>query len=205
MGMHSSLRSTSLSTFSPRLAVFVGAMILLMAGFRVLRAIWLPELPNFSPIAAVAFCGGLFLPGLVAWVLPLGALLVSDVFLSLALGFSPFSVSQLVVWGSIAGVVGIGRWVSAWSDVSALKFFSALMVGGVGFYVVTNTGAWLMNPAYPRGLDGLWMSLTTGLPGFPPSWVFFRNSLVSDLMFGSLLLAVRAYAQQQDLRHAEVA
>ena len=79
------------------------------------------------------------------------------------------------------------------------------MVGGVGFYVVTNTGAWLMNPAYPRGLDGLWMSLTTGLPGFPPSWVFFRNSLVSDLMFGSLLLAVRAYAQQQDLRHAEVA
>ena len=74
-------------------------MILLMAGFRVLRAIWLPELPNFSPIAAVAFCGGLFLPGLVAWVLQLGALMVSDVFLSLALGFSHFSVSQLVVWG----------------------------------------------------------------------------------------------------------
>jgi hypothetical protein len=40
------------------------------------------------------------------------------------------------------------------------------------------------------------MSLTTGLPGFPPSWMFYRNALVSDLIFGALLLAVWLLARR---------
>lgn len=178
---------------------------MLLVAFRVLRAVWLPELPNFSPIASVAFCGGLFLPGLIAWALPIGALVLSDVVLSLVMGFSPFSPGQGLVWLSIAGLVGIGRWTASRGGVSIPGFFALLVGGGVAFYIVTNTGAWLMNPAYPRGLDGLWMSLTTGLPGFPPSWMFFRNSLVSDVLFGALLLAVRGFVQETETRQARVA
>jgi hypothetical protein len=40
------------------------------------------------------------------------------------------------------------------------------------------------------------MSLTTGLPGFPPTWMFFRNSLVSDFLFAAVLLAVWALASR---------
>lgn len=181
-----------------------GVLILCLAMFRVLRAVWLPELPNFSPVAAVAFCGGLFLPGWIAWALPLGALVVSDVLLSLVLGFPLVGASQVLVWFSIAVVVGIGRWTASRRSFSTAGFFVALIGSGVFFYVATNTGAWLMNPAYPRGLDGLWMSLSTGLPGFPPSWMFFRNSLVSDVAFGSLLLAVRAIAYGMEPRRARV-
>lgn len=193
------------STSSARVAVLAGVLILLLAVFRVLRAVWMPELPNFSPIAAVALCGGLFLPGWIAWALPLGALVVSDVVLSVVLGFSPFSAGQALVWVSVAGVVGLGRWMASRDGWSIAGFFAALVGGGVAFYVVTNTGAWLMNPAYPRGIEGLWMSLTTGLPGFPPTWVFFRNSLVSDVLFGSLLLAVRGFVQEGEVRQARVA
>lgn len=193
MGMDCTLISKPRNNFSPRVAVFAGAMILLLALFRVMRAVWLPELPNFSPIAAVAFCGGLFLSGWIAWALPLGALVVSDMLLSVLLGFSPFGGGQWIVWFSVAGIVGIGRWMSSRGGFSIPGFFGLLVGSGVAFYVVTNTGAWLMNPAYPRDFGGLWMSLTTGLPGYPPSWMFFRNSLVSDVLFGSLLLAVRVF------------
>ena len=173
----------------------VAICILLLAGFRVLRAGLLPELPNFSPVAAVAFCGGLFLPSVLAWIVPVGILFVSDLALAMLLGYPAFSSAQFVSWTCILAVVGIGRLLSK-ASFSTPRFFSALIGSGLLFYLVTNTAAWIGNPSYPRGLGGLWMSLTTGLPGFPPSWMFYRNALVSDLIFGALLLAVWALARR---------
>lgn len=173
----------------------VAICILLLAGFRVLRAGFLPELPNFAPVSAVAFCGGLFLPGLLAWIVPISVLFVSDLALAMLLGYPAFSSAQFVSWTCILAVVGIGRLLSK-ASFSTPRFFSALIGSGLLFYIVTNTAAWIGNPSYPRGLSGLWMSLTTGLPGFPPSWMFYRNALVSDLIFGALLLAVWALARR---------
>jgi hypothetical protein len=173
----------------------VAVCILLLAGFRVLRAGFLPELPNFSPVAAVAFCGGLFLPGVLAWIVPISVLFVSDLALAMLLGYPAFSSAQFVSWTCILAVVGIGRLLSK-ASFSTPRFFSALIGSGLFFYLVTNTAAWIGNPSYPRGLGGLWMSLTTGLPGFPPSWMFYRNALVSDLVFGVLLLSVWALARR---------
>jgi hypothetical protein len=173
----------------------VAVCILLLAGFRVLRAGLLPELPNFSPVAAVAFCGGLFLPGVLAWIVPFGILFVSDLALAMLLGYPAFSSAQFVSWACILAVVGIGRLLSK-ASFSTPRFFSALIGSGLFFYLLTNTAAWIGNPSYPRGLGGLWMSLTTGLPSFPASWMFYRNALVSDLIFGALLLAVWALARR---------
>ena len=173
---------------------WLSATILLLAAFRVLRAGLLPELPNFSPVAAVAFCGGLFLPGLLAWLVPVGVLFVSDLALAMIFGFPVFSSAQFVSWACILAVVGIGR-LSTQASFSVARFFSALIGCGLLFYFVTNTAAWIGNPSYPRGWDGLWMSLTTGLPGYPPSWIFYRNALASDLIFGTLLLAVWALSR----------
>jgi len=169
--------------------------ILLLAGFRVLRAGFLPELPNFSPVAAVAFCGGLFLPGVLAWIVPISVLFVSDLALAMLLGYPAFSSAQFVSWTCILAVVEIGRLLSK-ASFSTPRFFSALIGSGLFFYLVTNTAAWIGNPSYPRGLGGLRMSLTTGLPGFPPSWIFYRNALVSDLIFGALLVAAWSLARR---------
>lgn len=171
----------------------VALCILLLAGFRVLRAGLLPELPNFSPVAAVAFCGGLFLPGVLAWLLPIGILFVSDLALAMLLGYPAFGSAQFVSWSCILAVVGIGRLLSR-ASFSTPRFFSALIGSGLIFYTVTNAAAWMGNPSYPRSLAGLWMSLTTGLPGYPPTWMFYRNAFVSDLIFGALLLAAWALA-----------
>jgi hypothetical protein len=40
--------------------------------------------------------------------------------------------------------------------------------------------------------------MTTGLPGYPPTWSFLRNSLLGDLLFASLFVAVeQALAQRK--------
>ena len=153
----------------------VAVCIVLLAGFRVLRAGLLPELPNFSPVAAVAFCGGLFLPGILAWIVPISVLFVSDLALAMLIGYPAFSSAQFVSWACILAVVGIGRLLSK-ASFSTPRFFSALIGSGLLFYLV--------------------MSLTTGLPGFPPSWIFYRNALVSDLIFGALLVAVWSLARR---------
>lgn len=173
-----------------RATVLVAAAILAIAGFRVLRATMMPELPNFSPLTAVAFCGGLLLPGAIAWILPFGALLLSDIALSAFLGYPLFSLAQASVWVCVLGMIFLGRLVAARGSFGLGGFFATLVSGSVLFYFATNAMSWLLNPAYPSGLGGLWMSLTVGLPGYPPTWTFFRNSLLSDLIFASLLLAV---------------
>ena len=177
-------------------AVFVaGLCIVLLAVFRVLRAAYLPELPNFSPVSAVAVCGAFLIPGALGWLIPLGALMVSDLLLALVLGYPALSGAQLVVWGTILALVGFAR-LAGRGGFSPVRYFGSVLGGVVIFYLVTNTASWIANPAYPRGLGGLWMSLTTGLPGFPPTWMFFRNSLVSDFLFAALLLAVWALASR---------
>ncbi|MDX2081640.1 MAG: DUF6580 family putative transport protein [Terrimicrobiaceae bacterium] len=172
----------------------VVACILAIGFFRVLRATLLPELPNFSPLMAVAFCGGLFLPGLVAWLLPLAVLVVSDMALSAALGFPVFSWGQAGAWFATLVVVALGRWVSSRGRFGVGTFAGSLVVGSVFFYLATNSLSWLVEPSYPRSLEGWWMALTVGLPGFPPTWTFFRNSVASDLLFGGAVLAAWAAA-----------
>ncbi|MCX6974122.1 MAG: hypothetical protein NTZ94_07435 [Verrucomicrobia bacterium] len=173
------------------------ACVVLLAIFRVLHATVLTDWPNFSPMAAVAFCGGFLLPGWMAWGVPLGALFISDLLLAAFLGYPAFGLGQTAAWLSLALIVAIGRGLAARSIHSLTGIFSGLFAGGILFYFITNAVCWLTMPAYPRGLDGLWMSLTTGLPGFPPSWLFFRNSLISDFLFASSLLALWSLARSR--------
>lgn len=62
------------------------------------------------------------------------------------------------------------------------------LLGAVVFYFVTNTAAWLQNPEYPKTLAGWFQALTTGIPGLPPTWAFFRNTLLSGGLFSGLFV-----------------
>jgi hypothetical protein len=88
----------------------IAGLIVAVALFRVFRATFLPDLPNFSPVMAIAFFGGLFLPGVVAWILPIAAIAVSDVALSLALGYPPLDIGQIAGWLCLCAAVAAGRW-----------------------------------------------------------------------------------------------
>ena len=174
----------------------VAGIIATVALFRVLRATMLPELPNFSPVMAMAFCSGLFLPGLLAWLLPLVVITLSDIVLSVCLDYPLLTAGQFAAWGCLLIGVALGRWISEWRDLKASALFAVITANAVIFYVVTNAVSWALEPSYPRNFGGLLQALTTGLPGYPPSWQFFRNALVSDFLFVGLILAIRHWASR---------
>ena len=174
----------------------IAGIIATVALFRVLRATLLPELPNFSPVMAMAFCGGLFLPGLLAWLLPLAVIAFSDIALSLWLGYPPFGTGQFAAWCCLLAAVGIGRWVSGWPQLKISGLTGVIIANALIFYLVTNAISWLLEPAYSRDGGGFVQALTTGLPGYPPTWQFFRNSLVSDFLFVGLIFMIRHFASR---------
>ncbi len=71
---------------------------------------------------------------------------------------------------------------------SFAKLLGGGLLGAVLFYFVTNTASWISNPAYAKTLAGWIQTLTTGVPGFPPTWEFFRNTLLSGGLFTALFV-----------------
>ncbi len=161
--------------------------IVLMLVFAVTRwPGWLPEgFQNFSAAYALAFCAGVYLPGSLAWWLPLGTLLTTDILLYVF--YYHASVFNVYILGNYAVyvlLIWFGRAQSA--RASWLRLVCGTVFGALLFYLVTNTIAWLQNPEYPKTLAGWIQALTIGIPGFPPTWTFFRNSLLSGGLFAGL-------------------
>ena len=168
------------------------ALVLLLAGvfFRVIRVDLAPEtLPNFSPLMAAALCAAVFIPGWLGLVVPVVALLVSDALLSLHYG-APFISAQLL-WTLPCYLIAVGfGWMLRDRRAGLWPILGGTLAASVIFYLVTNTGSWLGSTAYPQSFAGWLQALTTGLPGYPPTWTFFRNSLIGDLLFAGFFVAV---------------
>ncbi len=186
------------STHAPRERLVLGlavALILFAAFFRVFRLEFLPGLPNFSPVMAIALCGALVLPGTLAMVVPLIALVASDILLNLHFGLAPLSWAELLRYACYGLGVSAGLMLRR-TGAGAPAIFGTVVANAIVFYLVTNTAAWFGNPAYVQTAVGWLQSLTVGLPGFPPTWVFFRNSLAGDLVFTSVFLGAMALASR---------
>ncbi len=174
----------------------VGLMILL-AVWRVLlgwmtvagKAHALPSwLPGLTPIAALAVGGGFLLPRRLALAVPLGTLLASDITLSAIYGQGMDAGLTAARYGGVVTMIALGIVIRSWR-VGRGGMVAGTVVSSVIFYGLTNTAAWAGSADYAQSIAGWFQALTVGLPGLPPSWVFFRNSLVSDLVVSMLLAA----------------
>jgi hypothetical protein len=173
------------------------SLLLLGTFFRVIRVEVAPEvLPNFSPLMASALCGALFLPGLIGLVMPVAALAISDVLLNLHSG-APLLSSQLL-WTLPGYLVAVAIGWSLRGRTGLIPVLGGTLAASVFFYVVTNTGSWSGLSAYPQTFSGWVQALTVGLPGYPPTWTFFRNSLAGDLLFAAFFVVMeQALAQRK--------
>jgi hypothetical protein len=163
--------------------------ILLLVGatlFRCLRP-WVGGPENFAPLAALALCGSLYFPRPWSWAGPLLALLISDIFLNLHYGLEGLTGTTLAAGGAYLLISGMGvqlaRRPSGWLWLGGSLGASFL------FYFVTNTAAWWGLLAYDKSSAGWIQALTTGLPGYPPTWTFLRASVISDLLFTVLFVS----------------
>ncbi len=142
-------------------------------------ALWLS---NFAPLAAITLCCGAYLPRRYKFALPLSMLFVSDLILNTTYHAPPFDPQILCRYLALAliGLIGFALRKS----VSWKTMLPASVAGSVIFYGITNVFSWLTDPGYVKNFAGLIQALTVGLPqyGATPSWMFFRNSLLSDLI-----------------------
>jgi len=145
-------------------------------------------LSNFAPLAAIALCAAAYFPGKFKFTVPMIALLISDVVLNLSYGYSllsPFVLSHYLGF-ALVGALG---WLLR-NRASLKTLLPASIAASVVFYVVTCAVSWVFDPGYVKNFAGLIQALSVGLPQYSatPSWMFFRNSVVSDLLFTGLFI-----------------
>jgi len=156
---------------------------------------WLPL--NFSAIYAFAFCAGVYFRGALAWWLPLGTMLATD----MALNFY-YSSQGIEVWNeanlknlffnyvAYAVLIFLGRRFKPQSSFASL--LGGGLLGAIIFYLVTNTASWFFNPfhnaEYTKTFAGWLLALTKGVSGWPTTWEFFRNTLLSGGLFTALFV-----------------
>jgi hypothetical protein len=160
--------------------------ILFVAIFAISR---IPKLlpPDFSAIYALAFCAGVYFRGAIAWWLPLAVMAATDVGLNLFYyHVGAFYWPILLNYAIYAGLIALGKWIGKSAPLWKLVFGGVF--GALLFYLVTNTLSWWLYPGYAKTILGWIQALFTGVPGFPPSWEFFRNTLFGGGLFTALFV-----------------
>lgn len=156
--------------------VVVAALVVIAALSRLL-----PHPPNFSPVEACAlFAGCYLLDRRFAIVVPIAAMLISDI----VLGFHSL---VLVVYACMALIAFAGGWLA--KRPSALRITAFGLASAVFFFVVTNFFVWATSGMYPMTAAGLVECYVVAIP-------FFRNELAgvgaySLLLFGGYALLAR--------------
>jgi hypothetical protein len=154
------------------------ALLLVILG-AVMRL--LPHAANFTPIAAIALFGGMYMRRRYALLVPLAALVASDIFI----GFDSLH-SRLIVYGSfvLIGLIGLA--------VRKRKNIATIAAGSIGgsliFYLITNFAFFYTPTMYPHTLSGVLSSYYRALP-------FFRNTLLGDLFYTGLLFGLYELAR----------
>jgi hypothetical protein len=144
---------------------------------------------NFSATYAIMFCAGLYLTGRLGWIIPLCVVAGSDLVITRFFyshgdfNLGHFLLQQAPNYLAYAGLIALGRIFGAKRPLWMLA--GGGLIGALLFYIVTNTAAWVSLP-YAKTLAGWIQAITTGLPGYPPTWEFFRNTLMSGGIFTGL-------------------
>jgi hypothetical protein len=166
------------------------AMIVLAALSRLL-----PHPPNFSPVEAMALFGGAYFANR-AWavLVPLVAMLLSDVALGLTMGgeywsyvATSFSFWSVYLCIALSTVMGFGLR----GKVGGANVLGYSLAGSLLFFVVTNGVTWFGSTMYPQSGAGLVAAYVSGIPFF--KWTVMGTLFYSALLFGGFAL-LRAQA-----------
>ena len=125
-----------------------------------------PHPPNFAPITAMSlFAGAYFTRKQFAFMVPLLAMLISDLFL----GFYTISI---FVYLSFAVITFIGQQKNRVTP-------KLVLLGSVLFFLISNFGVWLLY--YPKTIDGLVTCFALAIP-------FFATSLLGDIFYSLIMV-----------------
>lgn len=143
---------------------------------------------NFSPLASILLCSAAYLPRKYILLAGLGPLLAADIFLSAHYHAPMIDTGMVSRYFCFGLILLLGYVVRKQHSYKVLFLFGATLAGSGLFYLITNTATWMSTADYAKTLPGWWQALTVGVPGFPPTLLFFRNTVLSDLFFTALFV-----------------
>jgi hypothetical protein len=167
----------SRSIFTPKFLV-VSSIIILAVLLRMM-----PHWPNFTPLAAMALFAGTYMKRReFAFIVPIAAMFISDLFLGL-------HQTMIAVYASFAIIVLLGFYLRR--NVKVHNVILASLASSVIFYLITNFAVWAAGTVgYPFTFSGLMQSYIAAIP-------FFRNALLGDLFYNAVFFGSFYFAAQR--------
>ena len=135
---------------------------------------FIPHPPNFTPIIAIGLFGGAYLQDRrIALLIPLIAMIISDVFLG-------FHGTMVWVYGSLIIISMMGILLK--NQTTIINCTVATLGSSLLFFLVTNFGVWIMSGFYEKSITGLLTCYSMALP-------FFHNTLAGSVVYSSIMFA----------------
>ncbi len=174
--------------FTPRFA-FITVMILFAAFSRII-----PHMQNFSPLGAIGLFGAAyFSKKWQAFIIPITATFLSDLFINNVIygqynpSFVWFYEGFYWQYGSYLLITFAAIFI--FSKVNTTRMVIGALSSTAIFFLISNAGCWIANPAYQQNIGGLMVCYANGIP-------FLKGTLLGDLfysgvLFGSFVLVQR--------------
>jgi hypothetical protein len=154
---------------TPRFIV-LSLLVIAAASTRALPYL-IPHMWNFTAIGALAiFAGAQFSNRSLAFIMPLAAMAISDLFIGN--GFS------ILVYLAFTAMVACGFLLR--NKVNTINVILASFISASVFYLITNFAFFYPVSLYPHNISGILASYTAALP-------FFRNMLIGNMAFSAVL------------------
>lgn len=155
------------------------ALTILILAAVLLR--FLPHPPNFTPIAALAlFSGVLFRDRVMALAMPIGVMLVSDLFLG-------WHNTIPYVYVAFALMVFLGRSIRNQATVGYIA--GGGITGALLFFLITNFGVWISGTMYPATWEGLIAAYVAAVP-------FLHNMILGTLFYSAVFFGAFHLAER---------
>ena len=144
---------------------------------------------NFTPIAAMALVGGLYLKNKkLAFIIPFAALFLSDLILNNTINRVFFTeqtgiviFDNYMIWTYGAYLLTVLLGVKLIGSRTNTKIFGGTVIASLLFFVLTNFGTFISTGLYPKNLQGLITCFVAALP-------FFKNTLLGNFLFISVFV-----------------
>ncbi|HEY0900057.1 MAG TPA: DUF6580 family putative transport protein [Sphingobacteriaceae bacterium] len=153
---------------SPRFLVLT--VLIVAAACTRAFPLFISHIWHFTAVGALAIFAGAKFDKRVAFIMPLAAMALSDLFIGNGFSF--------VVYFGFVAMVLCGFAIR--KNQSAANIGLASILGAVVFFLITNFAFFYPVTAYPHNLSGIAAAYIAGLP-------FINNMIVGNLVFGTVL------------------
>jgi hypothetical protein len=137
---------------------------------------------NLAPLGAISLYAGSRLPRRWAWIVPVVAMMISDLFLDQERYRPTFELTRWTIYATFAVTTLLGP-LANWPRFGRWLLPVLSVTGSTVFFITSNLATWGEGLLYPMTIAGLISCFVAAIP-------FFGNTIVADLMGTAVLFGL---------------